>query len=164
MKLADQSIVIACSDKKDRLTFFNYFDALNVEKILTASHMEQMTELLHDEEHTVALLAVEISSQWIKSVQQLSQIRDEFPEVQIIGLVGDDIRFDFAQYKDIKQWVSKLLYAPLSNNQLVSLTALLNKKNNNIELDNMKPLLEAAGIKVKDCEQTCISLKCKYFT
>jgi len=37
-------------------------------------------------------------------------------------------------------------------------------KHNNIELEKMKPLLKATGIKVKDCEQTCISLKCKYFT
>ena len=37
-------------------------------------------------------------------------------------------------------------------------------KNNNIELEEMKPLLKTAGIQVKDCEQTCISLKCKHFT
>ena len=36
-------------------------------------------------------------------------------------------------------------------------------KSNNIELGNMKPLLKAAGIQVKECEQTCISLKCNYF-
>jgi hypothetical protein len=36
-------------------------------------------------------------------------------------------------------------------------------KNNNIKLENMKLLLHAAGIKVKDCEQTCISLRCNYF-
>jgi len=37
-------------------------------------------------------------------------------------------------------------------------------KNNNIELEDMKPLLKTAGIQVKDCEQTCVSLRCKYFT
>lgn len=136
MKLANQSVVIACSDKGDRLTFFNYFDNLDVKKILTASHLEQMSELLHDEEHTVGLLAVEISGQWIKSVQQLSQLRNDFPQLEIIGLVGDDIRFDYAQYQDIKQWVSKLLFSPLSDNQLVSVTALLDQKNSNFELDN----------------------------
>ena len=36
-------------------------------------------------------------------------------------------------------------------------------KSNNIELENMKPLLKSAGIQVKDCEQTCISLRCNYF-
>ena len=36
-------------------------------------------------------------------------------------------------------------------------------KHNNIELEKMKPLLHAAGIKVKDCEQTCLSLKCTFF-
>ena len=37
-------------------------------------------------------------------------------------------------------------------------------KHNNIELEKMKPLLEDAGIKVKDCEQACISQRCKHFT
>jgi hypothetical protein len=36
-------------------------------------------------------------------------------------------------------------------------------KNNDIELQNMKSILKVAGIQVKDCEQTCISLRCKYF-
>ena len=36
-------------------------------------------------------------------------------------------------------------------------------RNNAIELQHMKPLLQAAGIRVKDCEQTCISLRCTYF-
>jgi hypothetical protein len=36
-------------------------------------------------------------------------------------------------------------------------------KSNNIELENMKSILKAAGIQVKDCEQACISLKCNFF-
>lgn len=36
-------------------------------------------------------------------------------------------------------------------------------RNNDIELQNMKPIVKAAGIQVKDCEQTCISYRCKYF-
>ena len=36
-------------------------------------------------------------------------------------------------------------------------------RNNHIELENMKSILQTAGIQVRDCEQTCISLKCKYF-
>lgn len=136
MKLTDHSVVIACSDKQDRLTFFNYFDTLNVKKILTASHLEQMNALLRDEDHTVGLLAVEVSGQWIKSMQQLSQLRHEFPELKVVGLVADDIRFDYDQYQDIKQWVAKLLFSPLSQNQLVSLTALLKEQGNNAELDS----------------------------
>jgi len=137
MKLAKQSVVIACSNKEDRVTFFNYFDELNVNKILTASHLDQMNELLHDEQHTVGLLAVEVSGQWIKSMQQLSQLRDDFPELQIIGLVGGDIRFDYSQYQDITQWVAKLLYSPLSHNQLVAVTALLENQHTNIELEKL---------------------------
>jgi len=37
-------------------------------------------------------------------------------------------------------------------------------RSHGIELQQMKPLLKAAGVQVKDCEQTCISLKCKHFT
>lgn len=136
MKLINQSVVIACSNKADRLSFFNYFDTLNVNKILTASHMDQMNELLRDEEHVVGLLAVEVSGQWIKSMHQLSALRNDFPDLIIIGLVGDDIRFDYSQYKEIKQWLAKLLYSPLSQNQLVAVTALLDDQNNNNELDN----------------------------
>ena len=36
-------------------------------------------------------------------------------------------------------------------------------RNNAIELQHMKPLLQVAGVRVKDCEQTCISLRCNYF-
>ena len=36
-------------------------------------------------------------------------------------------------------------------------------RNNDIELHQMKPLLKAAGINVKDCGQTCVSYRCQYF-
>jgi hypothetical protein len=36
-------------------------------------------------------------------------------------------------------------------------------RTNNIELQSMKPIIEVAGIRIKDCEQTCISLRCNYF-
>ena len=36
-------------------------------------------------------------------------------------------------------------------------------RSNDIELQNMRPILKAAGIQVKDCEQACISLRCNYF-
>ena len=36
-------------------------------------------------------------------------------------------------------------------------------RTNNIELQSMKPIIKVAGIRIKDCEQTCISLRCKYF-
>ena len=37
-------------------------------------------------------------------------------------------------------------------------------KHNNIELEKMKLLLKAEGIKGKDCEHTCIYQGCKHFT
>ena len=36
-------------------------------------------------------------------------------------------------------------------------------RTNNIELQSMKPIIKVAGIRIKDCEQTCISLRCNYF-
>ena len=36
-------------------------------------------------------------------------------------------------------------------------------RNNDIELHQMKPLLQAAGIHLKDCGQTCVSYRCQYF-
>jgi len=36
-------------------------------------------------------------------------------------------------------------------------------RTNNIELQSMKPIIKIAGIRIKDCEQTCISLRCNYF-
>lgn len=136
MNLTKQHVIIACSNKQDRLKFFNFFDALNVKKILTASHLAQLKELLHDDSMTVGVLAVEVSAQWIKSTQQLAQMRHDHPHLTIIGLVGDDIRFDYHQYRDIKQWVAKLLYSPLNQNQLVAVSALFDDENHNNELEN----------------------------
>ncbi|KAA3639297.1 MAG: EAL domain-containing protein, partial [Proteobacteria bacterium] len=129
-------IVIACSKKQDRLTFFNFFDELNVEKILTASDFSQMTELLAADGSAVDLLAVEVSSQWIKSMQQLEQLRIDFPDLKIIGLVADDIRFNYPEYQQIKQWVAELVYSPLTHNQLVATAALFDvNKSIDSELD-----------------------------
>ncbi len=136
MKLDDQSVVIACSSKADRLKFFNFFDDLNVEKILTASHLEQMNELLADDGVAVGLLAVEVSGEWIKSMQQLAQLRQNFPDLKIIGLVANDIRFNYSEYQDIKKWVAHLVYSPLSHNQLVAVTALLDQNKANTELES----------------------------
>ena len=36
-------------------------------------------------------------------------------------------------------------------------------RTHNIELQSMKPIIKVAGIRIKDCEQTCISLRCNYF-
>jgi hypothetical protein len=36
-------------------------------------------------------------------------------------------------------------------------------RTNNVELQSMKPIIKVAGIRIKDCEQTCISLRCNYF-
>lgn len=125
MSSLNRRIVIACSDKQDRLKFFNFFDALNVEKILTASDLHQMMELLASVNAAIDVLAVEVSSQWIKSTQQLEQLRHQYPELKIIGLVSDDVRFNFTEYQQIKRWVAKLVYSPLSANQLVPATELL---------------------------------------
>ena len=52
----------------------------------------------------------------------------------------------------------------MTNDGILTCTQIFKfAKNNNIELQNMKPILKVAGIQLKDCEQTCISLRCKYF-
>ena len=32
-----------------------------------------------------------------------------------------------------------------------------------VELERMKYIMQMAGVSLKDCEQTCVSLKCEFF-
>src|SRR5690554_5202261 len=133
-----KNILIACSDKQDRLKFFNFFDALQADRIFTASDLNQMQELLRSAESEIAILAVEVSSHWIKSMTQLEQLKADFPRLGIVGLVSSDIRFELPEYQKIKKLVAKLVYSPLSHNQLVGSAELLlpeTQQDGYVELD-----------------------------
>ncbi len=125
MSSSKKNILIACSNKQDRLKFFNFFDGLQADKIFTASDLNQMHELLRSKETDIAILAVEVSSHWIKSMTQLEQLKADFPRLGIVGLVSTDIRFELPEYQKINKLVTKLVYSPLNNNQLVGTAELL---------------------------------------
>lgn len=138
MNLTKQSLIIACSHKEDRLKFFNFFDGLNVKQILTASHLSQMQDLLCDENLDVGLLAVELSSRWIKNTQQLSRLQKNHSGLTVVALVDEDMRLDYAHYREIIQSVSHLLYSPLNHNQLVRLTDLVDQTKQMVELETYR--------------------------
>ena len=68
MTFSNQNILIACSDKKDRLQCFNYFDHLNADAIYTATDIDQMNQLLVQEGEQINVLIIEISKQWIQNI------------------------------------------------------------------------------------------------
>ena len=52
----------------------------------------------------------------------------------------------------------------MTNDRILTCSQIVTfARNNHIELQNMKSILQAAGIQVRDCEQNCISLRCKHF-
>jgi len=62
----------------------------------------------------------------------------------------------------VSDFVSKL--QEMADDGILSCVQIVGfARNNDIQLHTMKPILNAAGIQVKDCERTCISYKCKYF-
>ena len=64
--------------------------------------------------------------------------------------------------KQINDFVSKL--QEMTSDGILTCAQLYKfARTNNIELQSMKPIIKVAGIRIKDCEQTCISLRCKYF-
>jgi len=62
----------------------------------------------------------------------------------------------------LNDFASKL--QEMTNNGILTCGQLYKfARTNNIELQSMKPIIEVAGIRIKDCEHTCISLRCNYF-
>ena len=62
----------------------------------------------------------------------------------------------------VNDFASKL--QAMTNNGILTCGQLYKfARTNNIELQSMKPIIEVAGIRIKDCEQTCISRRCEYF-
>ena len=62
----------------------------------------------------------------------------------------------------LNDFASKL--QAMTNNGILTCGQLYTfARTNNIELQSMKPIIEVAGIRIKDCEHTCISLRCNYF-
>ena len=88
MSFHNHNVLIACSDKKDRLQFFNYFDDLDAEKIFTASDVAQMHELLENDEEGFTILAFEISSHWIKNLEAIKNIKSTRSDLKLIALVA----------------------------------------------------------------------------
>ncbi|MFC3193687.1 putative bifunctional diguanylate cyclase/phosphodiesterase [Marinicella sediminis] len=120
MSFHDHNVLIACSDKKDRLQFFNYFDDLDAEKIYTASDVEQMHELLAENEEQFTILAFEISSQWIKNLEKINQIKNQHPELKLIALVAMNVNLTPRQHGEIEKMVDGMFYSPVTQQELLA--------------------------------------------
>ncbi len=120
MTFHNQTILIACSEKKDRLQFFNYFDELNADKIFTASDIDQMNLMLSNDEDDFSVLVFEISKQWVQNNSQIIRLKDKYPELKLIGLVSQQIGLSHEQYKEIALHVSELIFSPVSHQELIA--------------------------------------------
>lgn len=119
MTFRNQTILIACSNKKDRLQFFNYFDELNADKIFTASDLAQMEEMLISDE-VYSILVFEISKDWVQSNQQIVQLKASHSELKLVGLVSPQIELKPAQFKEISEHVNDLLFSPVMQHELIA--------------------------------------------
>ncbi len=120
MTFHNQTILISCGEKKDRLQFFNYFDELNAEKIYTATDLNQMHEMLTNQEDPVDVLIFEISKQWVQSNNQILDLKVKFPSLKLVGLVSTQIGLNANQFEEIKSQVDELLFSPLMQHELVA--------------------------------------------
>ncbi len=119
MTFRKQSILIACSEKKDRLHFFNYFDQLNADKIFTATDIEQMESILAGED-AFSVLVFEISKQWVKNNNQINNLKEKYPDLKLVGLVSTQVGLNHQQYLKINANLVDLVFSPVLQHELVA--------------------------------------------
>ena len=142
MTFRNKNILIACSDKKDRLQFFNYFDDLDAEKIFTASDVKQMNDLLSQEDESFDILAFEISPLWIQNIESIKQIKQSNANLKLITLVSTKVNMSPRQHEELKKYVDGLYFSPVTQQELLAKGSALVSANNKakvqdvLELDN----------------------------
>lgn len=119
MTFHNQTILIACSDKKDRLQFFNYFDELNADKIFTAADLSQMEEMLNSEED-YSILVFEISKKWFQNNQQIIKLKVEQPGLKLVGLIAPQVVLNNTQYQELRTTIDYLLFSPVMQHELMA--------------------------------------------
>lgn len=119
MTFHNQTILIACSDKKDRLQFFNYFDELDAEKIFTATDIVQMHEMLNGDED-YAVLVFEISKDWFQNNQQIIKLKVEQPGLKLVGLIAPQVVLNNNQFKELEDTIDDLLFSPVMQHELLA--------------------------------------------
>lgn len=128
MTFHNKNILIACSDKKDRLQFFNYFDDLDAEKIFTASDISQMKEMLKQVEDPFDVLAFEISANWIQNIEQIKDIVGNNKNITPIALVSSKMKLTPSQHEEIEKYVDGLFFSPVTQQELLAKGAALKTK------------------------------------
>lgn len=119
MTFHKKNILIACSEKKDRLQFFNYFDELDAEKIFTATDIVQMDKMLANEDD-ISVLVFEISQQWVKNNSQIITLKTNYPQVKLVGLVSTQVGLNHKQYQEISSHLHDLVFSPVMHHELVA--------------------------------------------
>ncbi|WP_179952163.1 EAL domain-containing protein [Marinicella rhabdoformis] len=127
MPYLDHNILIACDSKKDRLSFFNYFDNQQASQIFTASDMQQVLEILESEEQ-VQVLVIEISPRWLKGKAQIEAIHAKQLGIKIVGVFAETIQVDSEAYQTIDAWIDDSYFSPISQNELTARMGLDIKK------------------------------------
>ena len=127
MAYHNHNILIACDSKKDRLSFFNYFDGQQVSQIFTATDMPQVMEILSSEEQ-VHVLVIEISPRWLKGKSQIEMIHAKQLGIKIIGVFAQTIQVDSQAYQTIDAWIDDSYFSPISENELTARMGLDIKK------------------------------------
>ncbi|MCB1583362.1 MAG: bifunctional diguanylate cyclase/phosphodiesterase [Xanthomonadales bacterium] len=138
MTFHNKNVLIACSDKKDRLQFFNYFDELDAEKIFTASDIKQMRELLAQTDDPFNVVAFEISSKWVQNIEQIKEIVETYSNVIPIALVSTKMKLTPSQRAEIEKYVDGLFFSPISQPELLAKGAAQEVKQENLSKHSEK--------------------------
>ena len=144
MTFHNQNILIACSEKKDRLQFFNYFDGLNADKIFTATDIEQMGTMLANEA-VFSVLVFEISQQWVKNNNQIIKLKEQYPELKLVGLVSPQVELNHQQFLEVREYLAHLVFSPIMQHELVAksiaASAIVNQPKENLSEDGLDTFL-----------------------
>ncbi len=146
MTFHNQNILIACSDKKDRLQFFNYFDDLDAEKIFTASDYNQMMDLLSNSEEKFDILAFEISPAWIKNIENIKVIIKSNQALKLIAVVSSKINMSPSQHEETAKYVDGLFFSPVTQQELLAKGSALKEDTGDVGIDSVNELDNFLGL------------------
>ncbi len=126
LDLTNNSILICCSLKKERLLLFNFFDSNEVDMIHTAKDVADCEKIMSSED--ISYLVVECAKGLIENPQQLKTLMQKFPKVHVALIVNKNFSIRSDQFEQYKSITNTILFEPLSELE-VSLKIFCQKNN-----------------------------------
>jgi len=106
-------VLIACSNKRDRYTLFDYFDQQNCQQLRTAKDIQRLPQSWSDTSFNT--LVIEVSPPWVNSLAELQSLKNHLHAPQrLFALVGAEMPADGSTLQQISEVCDGLVFSPVS--------------------------------------------------